>query len=464
MSAFKPTHDWQPVPEDAVLPPGLQVEMDMTTGRQRARIPPANGQANGAGASGAGVDYEALVKAYAAKHRPPPGPDLKPGRLDWPALAPRLPPPREWIWDQQIPAHTVTLLHGGGGIGKTTLLQQIATACAMTAGLFGDEPLKTCKVLAWFGEDDHDEIWRRQAAINRMFGFAETATTTAFQEAMKPRRARLLPPDVNALLPLAGNAEFYALPGDDITLFLGKNEAEYSEGPALPILREQIGDFRPGLVILDSVAKIYGGQENNRQLVTRCVQTLIKLCLEFGTTIILNGHDNKLGEYSGSTAWETTVRSRLHFKREVETDDNGKPVKGGSSHNVLVRSKTNYSAVDEHGIAMKWYAGAFVGLDPKAITPEMQAAIKEQEGKAEQAFLAALRELTGRQISTSDAVGSPYYAPKQIGAHGLANDITREQLGKAMRRLLMSGAVTRGDLPWKTKNRMAAHGLIPAGE
>jgi P4 family phage/plasmid primase-like protien len=38
MTDFVPTHDWQPVPPGAVLPPGCQTEMDMETGGQRARL------------------------------------------------------------------------------------------------------------------------------------------------------------------------------------------------------------------------------------------------------------------------------------------------------------------------------------------------------------------------------------------------------------------------------------------
>jgi hypothetical protein len=37
---FSPTSDWQEVPPGTVLPSGLQVEMDVTTGRQRARWAP----------------------------------------------------------------------------------------------------------------------------------------------------------------------------------------------------------------------------------------------------------------------------------------------------------------------------------------------------------------------------------------------------------------------------------------
>jgi hypothetical protein len=38
---FTATEDWHDVPPGAVLPPGLEVELDMSTGRQRARLPRA---------------------------------------------------------------------------------------------------------------------------------------------------------------------------------------------------------------------------------------------------------------------------------------------------------------------------------------------------------------------------------------------------------------------------------------
>jgi hypothetical protein len=44
MSAlFTPTSECQDVPPDAVLPPGLEYELNMETGTQRARLP-QNGQ------------------------------------------------------------------------------------------------------------------------------------------------------------------------------------------------------------------------------------------------------------------------------------------------------------------------------------------------------------------------------------------------------------------------------------
>lgn len=36
--SFRPTRDWQDVPEGAVLPPGLDINMNLATGTKRARL------------------------------------------------------------------------------------------------------------------------------------------------------------------------------------------------------------------------------------------------------------------------------------------------------------------------------------------------------------------------------------------------------------------------------------------
>jgi hypothetical protein len=62
---------------------------------------------------------------------------------------------------------------------------------------------------------------------------------------------------------------------------------------------------------------------------------------------------------------------------------------------------------------MKWHAGAFVGLRPECMTPEMQAAMRQADAEPDQAFLATLRQQTERKQSTSDAPNSQYYAPSR---------------------------------------------------
>ena len=47
------------------------------------------------------------------------------------------------------------------------------------------------------------------------------------------------------------------------------------------------------LAILDSATQIAAIPENNRPLVTRCLQALTRLCLDAKTTILLIGHNNR---------------------------------------------------------------------------------------------------------------------------------------------------------------------------
>ena len=54
-------------------------------------------------------------------------------------------------------------------MGKSLLGQQIATAYVLGAELFGGTT-EARPALFLAGEDDHDEVWRRQLAICRRLG------------------------------------------------------------------------------------------------------------------------------------------------------------------------------------------------------------------------------------------------------------------------------------------------------
>jgi AAA domain len=160
-SAFTVTDEWQEVPPGAVLPNGVQVEMNMTTGKQRVRKYPKDETAE--------LDEE-YEKAEAESK---PNGHVKSGfdeaKLNLRALAGRQPPPRVYAWDPWIPARMTTLLHGDGGTGKSLLAQQLVSAYALGVEMFGGATEgKPAFMLA--GEDDHDEIWRRQVDICRRLG------------------------------------------------------------------------------------------------------------------------------------------------------------------------------------------------------------------------------------------------------------------------------------------------------
>jgi RecA-family ATPase len=210
----------------------------------------------------------------------------------WPSLIGRKAPQRHFILPDWLPAYCVILLHGFGGTGKTLLAQQIGTACTLRCQFLG-AIADACPVLGWFGEDDHDELWRRQEAINAALGI----------------------PNIGDL---EGKLFWRACPGDDLSLFSGTSAADFRIMPLFDMLRAQIVETGARLTILDSATQIAAISENDRGLVTRCIQALNRLCLETGTTVLLIGHNSRTGDFSGSTAWENRVRARLHMKREKD--------------------------------------------------------------------------------------------------------------------------------------------------
>lgn len=344
--------------------------------------------------------------------------------VGWPKLAGKKAPPREWAWDQWAPRRAVTLLHGFGGVGKTLLAQQIGTAAAFSREMLG-AVVDACPVLAWFGEDDHDEIWRRQECINAALGLSRIET-------------------------LENRVFWRTCPQDDITLFEGSFESSYRTTDNFEILRHQLKTTAAKLLILDSATQIAAVPEANRPLVTRCIQVLTKLCYEFETTIILLSHNNRTGDYSGSSAWENRCRSRIHMKREEEN---------GADTTKLLRPKANYAEL-ENGVKIEWHKGAYRCTDPRFETQTERLERKLKEGAIDQAFLDALDRLTQQQRAVSDSKNAGSYAPKVIAEANLA-EYTKDQLEQAMNRLFAAERiVAKAVLPWtRDRDRHQARGI-----
>ena len=124
---FIPTHEWQDLPDDATLPPGCQIEVDVSTGTKRARIAP----------NGNGHDFEAAFPEEWAKGDPKPEPGdaqlaaITP--IDWANVSDDEPPPRRFLIEHWMPAGCLSSLYGPGGVGKSLLAQQAATC--LVAGI-----------------------------------------------------------------------------------------------------------------------------------------------------------------------------------------------------------------------------------------------------------------------------------------------------------------------------------------
>jgi hypothetical protein len=84
-------------------------------------------------------------------------------------------PQREWMVPDWIPLRRATGLYGAPGAGKTSLMQMLVTAAALDPVRFPNAtwlglPVRKCRSVLFFCEDDEDEMHYRQEQINRLYG------------------------------------------------------------------------------------------------------------------------------------------------------------------------------------------------------------------------------------------------------------------------------------------------------
>jgi len=238
--------------------------------------------------------------------------------ISWPAMTGRYAPPRRFVAKGWIPYGCVTSIYGCGGIGKSMLAQQLGTAAALGRYWLGIET-ERCRVLALFCEDDQNELWRRQERINTALG-----TSMA---------------DLGDFMPDART-------GAENVLAHGQGVLQTTE--LYDQIAAAVAALKPGLVILDNIAQMFAGGENDRAHVTQFVNHLAKLARDGDCAIVLLGHVAKAegSTYSGSTAWDAAVRSRLLLAYEGQGDE--KQLR-------LSQPKSNYS--ENGALELEWRDG-----------------------------------------------------------------------------------------------------------
>ncbi len=305
-----------------------------------------------------------------------------------------------------MPAQTVTLLHGFGGVGKTLLAQQICTAFAVNQPLFGGA-VAGGGALLLAGEDDHDELWRRQVDICR--------------------RAEV------SLNDCAEGLEILAAPHIDITMARTMQGQGVCPLPTFESLRQRIEHLEPALVVLDNAARLFDIDHSSNTEVNRAVSMLRSLCEDFSTSVVLLAHNSKSGDFFGSVQWENAVRSRLLLERDEQDRE----------IILLKRPKANYASTDD-GLGMRWDRGSFRAESPEFLSVVDRIAADNKAKKAEAAFLAFIdkRNSQGRPVSHSRQ--APNYAAKEMLGSPDAGDLTRKQIEQAMERLFGSGTIIAG--------------------
>lgn len=286
-------------------------------------------------------------------------------------------PERRWTVEGLVPHGQATLLTGAGAAGKS-LLSQLLCSCAGLGLSFLGVPVEQCRALYITCEDDPEELQRRQESICAGLHTSLGATR-----------------DQVFLLSLYGEL------GNELCTFDDKRTlhvaARYHE---ILATARQIG---ARLIILDNTSHLFTGNENARSEVAAFVSLCNGLAREIDGAVIMVGFPNKAGDsYSGSTAWENQVRSRLFL--ETPKNEDGDVI--DADYRVLRNEKANYARKGAE-IGFKWDRGTFVLPDEGEGEAPMSHTFTDAHAYE------ALREID-RRWRSGNAFSAAYNSPERF--------------------------------------------------
>lgn len=314
---------------------------------------------------------------------------------------------REWLVEDLIPNGVVTMLNGDGGTGKSLLALQLAVATAEGGRWIGREIDRPGKTIFLSAEDSKDELHRRLESIcgDRLASLD-----------------RLL---ISSLVD-----------GDPLLATFDKHNTIRTT-KLYAHLERVMEREQPSLVVLDTLADLHTGDENNRSHARQFIGKLKGLAGRFNCAVLLLAHPSRSGMAdgsgaSGSTGWNNSVRSRLYLKRVVDADGR----EWDDKARTLSTVKANYGAVGG-AIDLRWSDGSFVADGDPFDDLESRAA------KAERVFLKLLDRFSSesRYVSSSQ---SPTYAPKVFVDQPDAEQCRKYDLEAAMNRLFLTGRIRNG--------------------
>lgn len=317
-------------------------------------------------------------------------------------LSDRLIPKREWIVQDWLPVGAVTANFGDGGTGKTLLAQQLMTACATKTPWCG-LAVEPCRSLALFCEDDADELHRRQDQINQALGMT-------FGDLGAMQWSSGVGQD-NALVSFAGEGRMILMP-------------KFGQ------IRDAAIASQARLIVLDTAADLFAGNENDRHQVRQFLSQLSGLAVEIKGAILLTAHPSRTGMSSGnldggSTAWNNSVRSRWSLARPAADD-----AQPDTNERVLTRRKANYATIGDT-ILLHWVSGV---LAPVIQASGVFGSISRQA--AEQVFLTLLDRCWAQGVFVSHSRNASNFAPKVFAKRPERDGYNRNDFDLAMNRLL----------------------------
>jgi RecA-family ATPase len=268
-------------------------------------------------------------------------------------------------------------------MGKTLLAQQLLYAAGVGGKWLGID-IPPMRGLGVFCEDDEDELHRRHNAIKSDLGHAVGNPFT--------------------------DTWIWPRVGFDNLLVTFDKDNKPLISPFFAQIMRNVLEKKIGLLVLDTIADLFGGNEIIRAQVNYFIKAtcgaFIKQAKDTGfvLTVILLSHPSQAGRNSGSgesgsTAWNNAVRARLYLTR---------PEDGLPEQRVLTRKKSNYSASgDDVKLDLIWKEGVL-----RLASSSNDVAIKSVENQIKQMVSAAWDD------------GRPYHGKKD-GARFLDREMVR---------------------------------------
>lgn len=208
------------------------------------------------------------------------------------------------------------------------------------------------------------------------------------------------------------------------------------------------------LLVLDNLAHLFLGNENDRMQATRFLSLLNKLASDTDAAILLLAHTPKSGaDFSGSTGWQNATRSHA----SIEKEEGGDP-----DVRVLKVSKGNYVRPGEV-TRFRWFDHYLIRPDDLPADIADQLAATSRATSANEAFLRCLAvvDVQGRSVSHSRGIN---YAPRLFAKMPEARGFDEDDLDAAMERLLRLNVIAVNQVVGKYENRQARRGIKQIGE
>ncbi|MBZ9936651.1 AAA family ATPase [Mesorhizobium sp. BR1-1-16] len=343
-------------------------------------------------------------------------------------------PVRQWEVADLIPRGEVTALYGDGATGKSLVMHQYAICAAAGIDWLGQKT-RQARVMGFFCEDSEGEVHRRHNSILQALNLRYEDTADNLRVVSRQRE-------------------------DNVLAVWDRNGGKMQKQSIWHQLRRDAEEFKADVIILDTLADVFAGEEQNRMQVNAFVKTCLGgLSGNSGRSVILLAHPSLSGMASGqgtsgSSGWNNSVRSRLYLRYP----------KGTATGDVreLEGMKANYGPKGRL-LKIRWHRGAFDVLFSNA--PATASALSTGQGvpnledATERAVLFALTECEGVKLSTAPNSAHRAWLVLRSRCPNHLGVFTEDDVRKAFLQLEARGAI-RSDVVGKDASRRNVYGYV----